>query len=343
VWWSAYYPGAEPGGGGYIAQRMLAARSERHAMGAAVLFNLAHYALRPWPWVLVALASLVVFPATSDLAAALPAEHRGLATDDIAYPLMLTKLPPGLLGLVVASIAAAYMSTISTQLNVGSAYLTHDFYRRFLRPGASERHLVWAGRAITFGIVVLAALASFVLESAGNAFRLLILVGAGSGLIYMLRWLWWRVNAAAEIAAMAVSFATASFFVLAYPKLVPGDQAMAGHWQTTVTVAVTTAAWLAATWLFPPTSRDRLAEFARRIRPPGPGWKPFAAEIGPARPGDGAPLGLSLTASGLGVVAVLGALLGTGLWIYGRTGPAAATTLAAAAAAAVLVSVRKRL
>lgn len=343
VWWSAYYPGAEPGGGGYVAQRMLAARNERHAMGASLLYNAAHYALRPWPWILIALTSLVLFPSVDDLRMALPPEHRELAKDDIAYPLMLTKLPAGLLGLVMASIMAAYMSTISTQLNIGSAYLTHDFYRRFVNQEAGERELVWVGRALTVLIVLLAAAVSFLLESAGNAFKLMVLVGAGSGLIYMLRWLWWRVNATAEIVAMAVSFVVASYFVLLYPKAVPEADQIAGHWQTVIVVACTTVSWLLATLVGPMTDAKTLVRFASTIRPPGPGWKPFRDSIGLRRPEDGAELPVALFASLLGVAAVIGALFAAGYWIYGSTGPALLCTVVAGVAGTGLFQLRTHL
>lgn len=323
VWWSSYYPGAEPGGGGYIAQRMLAARNERHAMGATLLFNIAHYALRPWPWILIGLTSLLVFPTVQDLAAALPKDQQGLAAHDIAYPLMIARLPTGLLGLVLASLIAAYMSTISTLLNIGSSYLTHDFYRRFLHPEASERRLVWVARGWTVGCMALAAAVSFILESAKSAFDLMVLIGAGSGGIYLLRWLWWRVNASAEIAALTVSFLTAAFFVLGYPKLIPdADAQLANHWQMVITVTITTLAWLLATLFGPPTADETLESFVRTIKPPGPGWNTVRARIGVPAPTEGAALPTTLLAAALGITLVLGLLLGTGYWIYSNYIPA---------------------
>ncbi|MBK1833733.1 sodium:solute symporter family protein [Roseibacillus ishigakijimensis] len=342
LWWSSYYPGAEPGGGGYTAQRMLSAKNENHALGATLFFNIAHYALRPWPWILVALTSLIFFPSTEDLAAALPAGHKGLAADDIAYPLMLTKLPAGLLGLVMASLIAAYMSTISTQLNIGSSYLTHDFYRRFLKPAASEKELVWVGRLFTFLIIFLAALLSLVLDSSTTAFQLLVLVGAGSGLIYLLRWLWWRVNATAEIIAMAVSFLAASFFVLVYPRIVPEGAQMANYWQNTLVVAITTVSWILGACFGPRTDPDHLRAFVARIRPPGPGWKPFAAASS-ASPDASRQLPLALFASLLGVMAVLGTLLGTGYWLYRAVAPACVCSLLALASIGGLLALRKKL
>ena len=342
MWWSSYYPGAEPGGGGYTAQRMLAAKNERHALGATLFFNMAHYALRPWPWILIALASLVFYPSTADLAAALPEEYKGLAKDDIAYPLMLTKLPVGLLGLVMASLIAAYMSTISTQLNIGSSYLTHDFYNRFIKKDASQKQLVWMGRLFTVIIVILAALVSFVLESAVNAFKLMVLVGAGSGLIYLLRWLWWRVNATAEIVAMVVSFGAATFFVLGYPKLVPIADQLPGYWQNIIIVALTTVAWLLGAFFGPKTEHSHLAAFVKKIRPPGCGWKPFAEHRGSPNAKDGAALPLALFASVLGVVAVLGTLLGMGYWLYGQVGPASLCTVLAIGSIASLAALRNR-
>ncbi|MGQ0702555.1 MAG: sodium:solute symporter family protein, partial [Gemmatimonadales bacterium] len=213
-WWSVWYPGAEPGGGSYIAQRMLAARSERDAMAGTLLFNVAHYALRSWPWIIVALSSLLVYPELADIARTFPYVNPRLIGHDMAYPAMLRFLPAGVLGLMIAGLLAAYLSTISTQLNWGTSYLVHDCYRRFLRPGASERHYVLAGRLTTVLLMAGAAAFTFALESARETFELLLSVGAGTGLLYLLRWFWWRINAWSEIAAMASSFLIAVAFFL---------------------------------------------------------------------------------------------------------------------------------
>jgi solute:Na+ symporter, SSS family len=208
-WWATWYPGAEPGGGSYIAQRMLAARSERDAFTGTLVFNVAHYALRPWPWILVALASMLVFPEVADIKRALPHVDSALLGDDMAYSAMLTFLPSGLMGLMLAGLLAAYVSTISTHLNWGTSYVVHDCYRRFLRPGASEPHYVLIGRLVTVGLMIAAAALTTVLGTARRSFDLMLSVGAGTGLLYLLRWFWWRINAWSEIAAMASSFALA--------------------------------------------------------------------------------------------------------------------------------------
>jgi Na+/proline symporter len=208
-WWSTWYPGSEPGGGSYIAQRMLAARSERDAMAGTLLFNVAHYALRPWPWIIVALASMIVFPEVADIRRALPHVDPALVGNDMAYSAMLTFLPAGVLGLMVAGLLAAYVSTIVTHLNWGTSYLVHDLYRRFIKVDASEPHYVAAGRVVTALLMVLAALLTYVLDTARASFELLLSIGAGTGLLYLLRWFWWRINAWSEIAAMVSSFLVA--------------------------------------------------------------------------------------------------------------------------------------
>ncbi|MGB5509489.1 sodium:solute symporter family protein, partial [Robiginitalea sp.] len=201
-WWSAWYPGAEPGGGGYIAQRMLAAKNENHAIGATFFFNIMHYALRPWPWILVALASLVVFPDVASIHEAFPNVEESKLGNDLAYSAMLTKLPPGLLGIVLASLGAAYMSTISTHLNWGSSYVVNDFYKQQIKPEASERELVAVGRITTVVLMVFSAILALFLTNALQLFDIILMFGAGTGLIFILRWFWWRINAWSEISAM---------------------------------------------------------------------------------------------------------------------------------------------
>jgi Na+/proline symporter len=312
-WWSVWYPGAEPGGGSYIAQRMLAARSERDALGGTLLFNVAHYALRSWPWIIVALASILVYPTLDDIARTFPHVDPKLIGHDMAYPAMLRFLPAGLLGLMVAGLLAAYVSTISTHLNWGTSYLIHDVYRRFLRPGASERHYVMMGRLTTALLMVVAALFTTQLDTASGAFQLLLSIGAGTGLLYLLRWFWWRINAFSEIAAMASSFLVAFGFHLARR----GGAAVADHEALLLTVAITTIVWVSVTLLTRPTDRGRLLEFYRKVRPAGPGWRPVAAEAGVAGSPDsmaGALLGWVL-----GCAFVYAALFGTGSFIYGKT------------------------
>jgi Na+/proline symporter len=307
-WWSTWYPGAEPGGGGYVAQRMLAARNEKEALAATLWFNMAHYALRPWPWILVALASLVVYPDLDSIAAAFPAVDPSILGNDLGYPAMLVFLPAGLLGLVVASLAAAYMSTVSTHLNWGASYVVDDLYRRFLSPDRSERHYVWIGRAATVLLIVLSSAMALWLTNAVQAFQILLQIGAGTGLVFMLRWYWWRVNAWSEVAAMVVSFLMA----LAFQFAIDWDPTV----ELVVGVVVTSFGWVAATFLTPPDSRDTLERFVREIRPSGPGWRRVRESMAGAPEGDA--LGPPLFAWLLGCLVVYGALFGTGYVLYGR-------------------------
>src|SRR5438874_6249163 len=244
-WWSVWYPGSEPGGGSYIAQRMLAAKSERDALSGTLFFNVANYALRPWPWIIVALASMIIFPNLSDIAAAFPYVDRRLIGHDMAYSAMLKFLPTGFLRLMIAGMLASYVSTLSTHLNWGTSYMVHDFYRRFVRPDAEERHYVFVGRIVTALLMLAAALLTFVLQSARASFELLMSIGAGTGLLYLLRWFWWRINAWSEVAAMVTSFLIAVGVMIAR-KLgaVPPS-----HIVLMLTVGTTTVSWVAATYL----------------------------------------------------------------------------------------------
>jgi Na+/proline symporter len=316
-WWSTWYPGSEPGGGSYIAQRMLGARSERDAMAGTLLFNMAHYALRPWPWIVVALASMLVFPQVADIRRALPHVDPALVGHDMAYPAMLTFLPSGVLGLMVAGLLAAYVSTISTHLNWGTSYLVHDLYRRFLRPDADERHYVMAGRMVTAALMVAAGALTLVLDSARATFGLLLSIGAGTGLLYLLRWFWWRINAWSEIAAMASSFILSIvLFVAARRGLV-----IPAHLSLIVTVAITTSVWLLATWLTAPTDPATLRRFYQLARPAGPGWAAVRRECGGLPPFD------DLRSGFVGWVArctfVYSALFGTGHLLMGHSARAA--------------------
>lgn len=317
-WWASWYPGSEPGGGGYVAQRMLAARDERHAVGAALWFNLAHYALRPWPWIIVGLCSILVFPTVADIQTQFPALDPALVKDDIAYPAMLTLLPHGLIGLLVASLLAAYVSTMSTHLNWGSSYLVNDFYRRFVDRRATEARCVWLSRLLAVGLMLVAIGFSTVLESAKDGFDLLMSIGAGTGLIYLLRWFWWRINPWSEIAGMVVSFVTAIGLFVAnryFGAAVPSYQVIL------YSVAATTPAWLIATYVARPTPRATLEAFYRLVRPAGPGWRQIRGEAGlPASP-DSLPLGMLGVV--LGCTMVWSALFGAGSLLYGR-GTAAA-------------------
>ncbi|HEU5081118.1 MAG TPA: sodium:solute symporter family protein [Opitutaceae bacterium] len=305
-WWSVWYPGSEPGGGSYIAQRMLAARTERDALKGTLFFNAAHYALRPWPWIIVALASIVVFPKLEDIRAAFPHLDPHLINHDVAYPAMLTFMPHGFAGIVVAGLAAAYISTIITHLNWGTSYLVHDCYRRFIRPDASERHYVWMGRATAVMLMVASGLLVGALDSAKQTFDLMLSIGAGTGLLYLLRWFWWRINAWTEIAAMASSFVFACIFNFA-----PGPWR---SWQPNtalvVSVAATTATWLTVAFLSKPTDAAVLRAFYEKIRPAGPGWNKLRVETGLPASSDSLPQGL--LAMSLGAIAIWSLLFGIG-------------------------------
>ncbi len=316
-WWAAYYPGSEPGGGGYLVQRMLSARDESHALAATLLFNLLHYAMRPWPWILVALASLVVFPGLDDIQQRFPQVPEQVVRNDLAYPAMLTFLPPGLLGLVVTSLAAAYMSTMSTSVNWGSSILVNDVYRRFLQPGAAQRQLVWVGRLSTALLMVAACAVSLMIESALGVFQMLLQIGAGTGLLYLLRWFWWRINAATELTAMIASFSVAMLM----PHLGSG---LDGWQQLLVGVALTTVCWLVCAFVTAPTDQETLIAFYRQIRPGGPGWARVARLAGwDAASPVSRTLTAPLAAACLGSVTVYAVLFATGFSLYGM--PARAT------------------
>jgi SSS family solute:Na+ symporter len=317
-WWSVWYPGAEPGGGGYIAQRMLSARSEKGATGATLLFNTAHYALRPWPWILVALASLVIFPDLAALQRAFPDINPAIIKNDLAYPAMLSLLPNGFLGLVVASLIAAYMSTVSTQLNWGSSYLVHDFYHRFINPDAGEKKLVMIGRITTFILMVLSALLALALQNALQVFQILLQVGAGTGLIYILRWFWWRINAVSEITAMIVSFAVALYFEFVHPF--SGLPVLTGHLKLIIGVSVTSIAWILATFLSRAADPSKLKQFYTLVHPGGPGWRRVTAEMKTADATiiEKSNLPIGILCMTLGCLAVYCMLFAIGYWIYGK-------------------------
>ncbi len=340
-WWSTWYPGAEPGGGGYVAQRMLSARNEGEATAATLLFNVAHYALRPWPWILVALASLVVFPTVDSIQAAFPNVEK--VGHDMAYPAMLTFLPTGLLGLVVASLAAAYMSTISTHLNWGASYVVNDFWQRFVEPDADDRKLVLIGRIATVGLMVVASVVALWLENALQAFQILLQIGAGTGLLFILRWFWWRINAFSEIAAMVVSFLVAVYLEVLHPEFFP-DVALSAAFKLLVGVGITTMAWLVVTFLTRPTDEATLRSFIARVHPGGPGW----ARVIDRAAADGHPLPEAaepwtvpqgILAMLAGCFAVYSALFAIGYWLYGRVLLAAILTGVAVTSSVYLVKV----
>jgi len=330
-WWATWYPGAEPGGGSYIAQRMLAARTERDALSGTLLFNVAHYALRPWPWIIVALCSMLVFPTLADLSRALPNVDPRLIGHDLAYPAMLTFLPEGMLGLMIAGLLAAYVSTISTHLNWGTSYLVHDFYRRFVHAGEPERHYVMVGRMVSAVLMLFAALFTLVLDNARDSFNLLLSVGAGTGLIYLLRWFWWRINAWCEIAAMASSFVLALvFFVLDRRGL-----GLPSYVTLLATIGVTTVVWVGAAFWTRQTDSDVLCAFYLKARPGGPGWKPIRALCPAAERPD--PLSAAFVCWFAGVALVYGALFGSGHLLFGHTAAGLIGVVAALIGVALLV------
>jgi len=306
-WWASYYPGAEPGGGGYIAQRMFSAKDEKNAVSATLFFNVAHYALRPWPWILIALSSLIVFPELSDIQNAFPNLPSDKLGHDVAYPAMLTLLPTGLLGLVAASLIAAFMSTMSTQLNLGASYLVNDFYHRFIKPDASEKHLVNVGRLFTVLSIILGGGLGLFLTSAGQAFTLLLMIGAGTGMIYILRWFWWRINAYTEIVAMVSSLCIAFYFNFI-------DQSFAGWEKIVIGAILTTVVWIVATYFTPPDNEETLQNFVKKVNPGGPGWSKYSQGVS----SEPWPVPNGILCMILGCTAVYSVLLGVGQLIYGE-------------------------
>ncbi len=302
-WWSVWYPGAEPGGGGYIAQRMLAAKDEKHATWATLFFNFAHYALRPWPWIIIGLASIIIYPNIESLQAAFPNLNPAFVKNDLSYPAMLTFLPAGLLGIVITSLIAAFMSTISTHLNWGSSYVVNDFYARFIRPKSSDKEQVAVGRISTVVMMVLAALLSLVLEEARVGFDLLLSIGAGTGLLFILRWFWSRINPYSEIAAMIISFIIAVFFFVNNKMETPWVD-IAGYWQLVIGVIITTIGWILVTLLTKPSDEQTLNSFNSLIFGNDSKFKGFGMKI----------LGFFA-----GVVGVYCALFSIGNFIYGET------------------------
>jgi solute:Na+ symporter, SSS family len=338
-WWAVWYPGAEPGGGSYIAQRMLASKSERDAVGAVLFFNIAHYVLRPWPWILVALASLIVYPELSDIQIAFPALDPSLLGHDIAYPAMLKFLPAGFVGLMVGGLIAANSSTILTHLNWGASYLVHDFYRRFVRRDATEQHYVTVGRVATVGLFVCSALMVYLLDTAKDAFDVILQIGAGTGLLYLVRWFWWRVNAWCEIVAMISSLAVSIVLLV----LARQGVAFSTHTALLMTVAITTVCWVVTAYVGPQTDQRVLVEFYRKVRPFGLGWEQIRrqAGVGPEPAGENIPT--ALLGWFAGCIAIWSALFTVGNFLYGRNGQALLLAVVFAISGAVLVYVTRRM
>ena len=350
-WWSSWYPGAEPGGGGYIAQRMLASKNENHAIGATLFFNIMHYALRPWPWILVALASLVVFPDLASIKDAFPNIADDKLGHDLAYSAMLVKLPTGLLGLVLASLIAAYMSTISTQLNWGSSYMVFDFYKNQINPNASEKRLVAVGRISTVVLMILSAMLALLLQSALQIFDILLTFGAGTGLIFILRWFWWRINAWSEISAM---FSSGIISILL--KLTPlgafffdSETGLMPSWsEFPMIVLVTSFIWIGVTYITQPESNEVLQSFYKKIQPGGPGWnkvvKDAEAENINIKDKDvewSVPSGILAMLLGCGMI--YSAMFATGYWIYGEQQNAIVATTGAVISAFFLIKIWKKI
>lgn len=300
-WWNVWYPGSEPGGGGYIVQRMLSAKSENHCVGGSVLYQVVNYAIRPWPWYLTAFASLLVFPDFASLQKAFPQVDLSLVKGDLAYPAMLTFVPNGWLGVVAASMMGALFSTVAAHLSMGSNYIANDFWKRFVRPGASERETIVVGRITVVLLMVLSGLIAPLLSSAGAVFNLILQIGAGTGLIYLLRWFWMRINAWSEITAMAVSFVVAVSLKLFFPELRPWQQLL-------IVMGVTTIAWVGVTLLTPPTEAAKRAAFQNKIR------------------ANGHDIAWGLLAMTIASVCIYAMMFASGYWIYGRTGIASAMT-----------------
>ena len=318
-WWNVWYPGSEPGGGGYIVHRMLSAKNENHCQAGTILFLVMNYVVRPWPWYLAAFATLVIFPDLDSLKAMFPHIPENMVKGDLAYPALFKFIPNGWLGLVVASMLGALFSTVAAHLSMGSNYLANDFWKRFVRRDASERELIVVGRVSVVVLMLASAFLTNILASVGAFFNLILQIGAGTGLIFLLRWFWMRINAWSEITAMTVSFVVAVFLQVAHPEMLA--------WQRLVVVmAITTVAWVAVTLLTPMTDAARLAGFKSRVRT-------SRREIG-----------WGLACVSLGALAVYSLMFGVGCWVYGQWDRALALTATAAVAVSALVPiVRKRL
>ena len=326
-WWSTWYPGAEPGGGGYIAQRMLAAKDEKNATWATLFFNFAHYALRPWPWIIVGLASLVIFPSLESMNQAFPSLSPEMQGHDVGYAAMMTYLPAGLLGIVLTSLIAAFMSTISTQLNWGSSYLVNDFYSRFINKSASEKQKVVVGRISTVLLMLLAALFSFYLQSAKDVFDLLLQIGAGTGLLFILRWFWSRINPYSEIAAMAISFVIALFFFINGKMESPFFE-IAGYWQLIIGVVITTIGWVSVTLLTQPSNAETINKFEALIFDGEDKFKN---------------IGIKIVGFITGTIGVYSFLFATGNWIYGKTLLATCLSILTLICVYILLKIWKRI
>ena len=318
-WWSSWYPGAEPGGGGYIAQRMLAAKNENHALGATLFFNIMHYALRPWPWIIVALASLVVFPDIASLSEAFPNISEDKLGQDLAYPAMLTLLPTGLLGLVLASLISAYMSTISTHLNWGSSYVVNDFYLQLINKNATQKELVNVGRLSVVILMIVSSIIAISLTNAYQLFDIILMFGAGTGSIFILRWFWWRINAWSEIAAMlssgiiSIALTNESIFNVLF-----NDNMLPAYMKFPFIVLVTTSIWLIVTFITPSDDTDTLVKFYNKTKPGGPGWNIIKNNSGISNEKEDWIVPRGIICMIIGCISIYSALFSTGYFIYGE-------------------------
>ncbi|MBR48295.1 MAG: Na+:solute symporter [Flavobacteriaceae bacterium] len=317
-WWSVWYPGAEPGGGGYIAQRMLSAKDENNAIWATLLFNFAHYAIRPWPWIIIALASLIIFPDLASISVAFPGIDENFLKNDLAYPAMMTLLPKGVIGLMVASLIAAFMSTISSHLNWGSSYIVHDFYSRFINSNSPDSKKVLIGRFSTLVLMFLSACFALLLNNALQAFQILLQIGAGTGLLFIVRWFWYRVNAYSEITAMVVSFILAIYLQIIHTRL--GFEPIQQDIQFLTSVFITTIAWVSVSLFTPPSNLNTLKDFYIKIQPGGKGWNKIKAEIDSKEIEKKVfwtiPRGIVCMI--ISVFGIYGALFSVGFFIYGK-------------------------
>ena len=318
-WWSSWYPGAEPGGGGYIAQRMLAAKNENHALGATLFFNVMHYALRPWPWIIVALASLIVYPDLASLSEAFPNISEDKLGQDLAYPAMLTLLPTGLLGLVLASLISAYMSTISTHLNWGSSYVVNDFYLQLINKNASQKELVNVGRFSVVILMIISSVIAILLTNALQLFDIILMFGAGTGSIFILRWFWWRINAWSEIAAMlssgiiSIALTNESLF-----NLIFNDDGFPAYMKFPFIVLVTTSIWLIVTFITPADEKETLIKFYKKTKPGGPGWNKIKEHIIMSDEKEEWIVPKGIICMIIGCLTIYSALFSTGYFIYGE-------------------------
>ena len=320
-WWSSWYPGAEPGGGGYIAQRMLAAKNENHSLGATLFFNIMHYALRPWPWILVALASLIIFPDLDAIRETFPNVDEGKIGHDLAYPAMLTLLPSGLLGLVLASLVSAYMSTISTHLNWGSSYVVNDFYKALIKDDGDERALVNVGRISVICLMIVSSIVALLLNNALQLFQIILMFGAGTGSIFILRWFWWRINAWSEIAAMICSGVVSILFEFTpIGSMIFSEDFIQPYFKFPMVVLITTFVWVVVTFMTKPDDDETLVKFYKKTKPGGPGWKRIKdlAKLSESENNSEWIVPRGILCMILGCFAIYSALFSTGYFIYGE-------------------------